>query len=479
MSYENPTQVIDTQSAQHLANLQNTISGTFQGVAKTYKAEQDAVTSALKAREIANAKLFKESQSTEDALYESTSKTTARYGISQGVGLNKLINETNELINANNSGNISSEQITLNKQRIAAISSTPDSIKRLYEGITQNALSLTENKAKNGTFGGLDKFGDTEVYEDLMTWLGTNAGSRELLVETLDNGIDLEVYAVINGRKYSGTGIQRLLGKESQLVTTIPDPSVDWETLTNAAFLNIDKKTGESSFKEDMLEAPSQDLVKDKNGKLYNVVTRKTKKDLLLAAGMADAKASIDILSSRERAALWNNELGPKDSRGNILKGVDNEEANTEEFKTKLEEAWTNRWFDTKIGESVEISRTEIKQTEPTKITDVEFKRDKKAKDLTADTNRAFELIRSGAPMNEVIGRFDLKASSGTDDGLEPGILNPITSSVVTIGSSQYTFKDSDTENKKVEKMLKAKGYSPSEIEEQLKKKAKGDFIFK
>jgi hypothetical protein len=393
MSYENPTRAIDTQTGQHLANLQNTISGTFQGIAKSYKADQDAIAKELKNRELANAKLFEDAQLTKDTLFENVSKTTARYGISQGAGLNKLINETNDLINANNSGKLSSEQITLNKQKIAAIGSSVDNIKRLYVGITQNALALSENKEKNGTYGGLDKFGDPEVYEDLSTWLGTKQGSRELLVETLDNGIDLEVYAVINGRKYSGTQIQRLLGKDSQLVTTIPDPRKDWDNLTNATFLNVDSKTGEPTFKEEMLEAPVKDFTKpDSKGRVFEIVTRKTKKDDLLAAGGADAKASIEAMSPRERAALWNNELAPKDNLGDTKKEelVDISIANTEEFNKKLQKAWTDKWFETKIGDSVEISRKEYKQTELTYQQQLTQDEIKTAKD---NYNEAVKLI--------------------------------------------------------------------------------------
>lgn len=395
MSYENPTRAIDTQTGQHLANLQNTISGTFQGIAKSYKAEQDVIAKELKNRELANAKLFEESQLTEDTLFENTSKTTARYGISQGAGLSKLINETNDLINANNSGKLSLDQVTLNKQRIAAIKASPENIKRLYAGITQNALALSENKEKNGTYGGLDKFGDPEVYEDLSTWLGTKEGSRELLVETLDNGIDLEVYAVINGRKYSGTQIQRLLGKDSQLVTTIPDPRKDWDNLTNATFLNVDSKTGEPTFKEEMLEAPVTDVTEpDSKGRVFKIVTRKTKKDDLLAAGGADAKASIEAMSPRERAALWNNELAPKDNLGDTKKEelVDISIANTEEFNKKLQKAWTDKWFETKIGDRVEISRTEVKTT---KLTSAQQLAQNKIKIEKDNYNKAIKLVDS------------------------------------------------------------------------------------
>ena len=40
MSYTNPQQIVDTQSAQHLANLQQTITSTFAGVAASYSEQK-------------------------------------------------------------------------------------------------------------------------------------------------------------------------------------------------------------------------------------------------------------------------------------------------------------------------------------------------------------------------------------------------------------------------------------------------------
>lgn len=468
MSYENPTRAIDTQTGQHLANLQNTISGTFQGIAKTYKAEQDVIAKELKNRELANAKFFEESQRTEDNLFENTRKTTARYGISQGAGLSKLINETNDLINANNSGKLSSDQVTLNKQRLAAIKASPEIIKRLYDGITQNALALSENKEKNGTYGGLDKFGDPEAYEDMSTWLGIKEGSRELLVETLDNGIDLEVYAVINGRKYSGTQIQRLLGKDSQLLTTIPDPRKDWDNLTNATFLDINSKTG---FKEEMLEKKEdKDFTEpDKQGRVFEIVTRKTKKDDLLAAGEADAKASIEAMSPRERAALWNNELAPKDNLGDTKKEelVDISIANTEEFNKKLQKAWTDKWF-AKIGDSVEISRKEYKQTELTYQQQLTQNKNK-AKEKTEQGQFDFDVNK--AIWNNTINMENLLIATGelglemSTEAVKDNEGEIVAYSVINKKSKgKTTINKSDTDEEVTKKLLIALGYSTKKI---------------
>ena len=472
MSYENPTRAIDTQTGQHLANLQNTISGTFQGIAKSYKAEQDVIAKELKNRELTNAKLFKESQLIKDTLFENTSKTTARLGISQGAGLNKLINETSDLINANNSGKLSLDQVTLNKQKIAANKAAPENIKRLYAGITQNALALSENKEKNGTYGGLDKFGDPEVYEDLSTWLGTKEGSRELLVETLSNGIDLEVYAVINGRKYSGTQIQRLLGEDSQLVTTIPDPRKDWDNLTNATFLNIDAKTGGSTFEEKMLETPIKEFTEpDSEGRVFEIVTRKTKKDDLLAAGGADAKASIEAMSPRERAALWNNELAPKDNLGNTKEEelVDVSIANTEDFNEKLQKAWTNKWFETKIGDRVEISRTEVKTT---KLTPAQQLAQNKEKEKEKTKQEQFDFDVKKAIWSSVVNMKNLQRKT-FELGLQlsdVGVKDEEGGEVIAYSvenkgrKGKTTINISDTDEQVTKKLLMALGYSTKKI---------------
>ena len=372
MSYENPRAVIDTQSAQGLQQLQNTIAGTFAGVAKSYKADKDAVTKKLEKRELENRKRREEFQKQEDTLYENTSKTTARYGIEQAPELNALIDEYSDLKNANNSGTLTSEEVSINKQKIAAQKAIPARTLGLYEGITESALSLKENKNKDGDYGGLDIYGDPKTYEDLSTWIGTSPGSRKLSLKPLDNGIDLEIYAVINGRKYSSTQIERLRGKDSELLTRVPDPRPEFSDLTTASFMTVDPNTGKKSFKKGVLGKERIDYDTDEDGDVYKVVTNLTNEKQLKATGRIEAKASIEALSPRARAALWNNKLAPRDSRGKLIEGkkddpvklYSTEEASSPDFIEKLEEAWVNEWFKTNIGSEVEISRVKVKVEE-------------------------------------------------------------------------------------------------------------------
>ena len=372
MSYENPRAVIDTQSAQGLQQLQNTIAGTFAGVAKSYKADKDAVTKKLEKRELENRKRREEFQKQEDTLYENTSKTTARYGIEQAPELNALIDEYSDLKNANNSGTLTSEEVSINKQKIAAQKAIPARTVGLYEGITESALSLKENKNKDGDYGGFDIYGDPRTYEDLSTWIGTSPGSRKLSLKPLDNGIDLEIYAVINGRKYSSTQIERLRGKDSELLTRVPDPRPEFSDLTTASFMTVDPNTGKKSFKKGVLGKERIDYDTDEDGDVYKVVTNLTNEKQLKATGRIEAKASIEALSPRARAALWNNKRATRDSRGKLIEGkkddpvklYSTEEASSPDFIEKLEEAWVNEWFKTNIGSEVEISRVKVKVEE-------------------------------------------------------------------------------------------------------------------
>ena len=392
MSYENPRAVIDTQSAQGLQRLQNTIAGTFAGVVKSYKADKDAVTKKLEKRELENRKRREEFQKQEDTLYENTSKTTARYGIEQSPELNVQIDEYSDLKNANNSGTLTSEEVSINKQKIAAKEAIPARTVGLYEGITESALSLKDTKEKDGDYGGLDKFGDPEIYEDLSTWIGTSPGSRKLSLKPLDNGIDLEIYAVINGRKYSSTQIERLRGKDSELLTRVPDPRPEFSDLTTASFMTVDPNTGKKLFKKGVLGKEKIDFDTDEDGNVYRVVTNLTNETQLKATGRIEAKASIEALSPRARAALWNNKLAPRDSRGKLIEGkkddpvklYSTEEASSPDFIEKLEEAWVNEWFKTNIGSEVEISRVKVKVDKPTKQEIDRLKKEEKYKQSVA-----------------------------------------------------------------------------------------------
>ena len=68
MSYRNPQQVVDTQSGKAFADLQKTISGTFAGVADTYKKDQAAEAARLNKIAEKNRKAAEYYQKKEDLL---------------------------------------------------------------------------------------------------------------------------------------------------------------------------------------------------------------------------------------------------------------------------------------------------------------------------------------------------------------------------------------------------------------------------
>mgnify|MGYP003642569630 FL=1 len=372
MSYENPRTAIDTQSAQHFANLQNTLSSNLKVMGDRYRADQLAKNKKLNERAKENALMAKEAQKAEDNITDNVNKTTARLGLNQQPALNVIIGTVSELINANNSGKLSPEEIAINKQKISALKASPQAVSKLYGDMTQSALSISQDKEKHGTFGGLDKYGDPNIYRDLSTWSGLTSGSRELQVETLENGIDLDASVVINGNKYFASQLQRIGQENSELLTKVPDPRSDWESLTNSLFINKDlKDPSKDSFKEGVLEDPVEQPITepDEDGNRYRITTRKTKKDFLINSARVDAKASIDILSPRKRAALWNNIFSPKTAAGELKDGVDPSDTSDPVFVKKLEKAWLERWFETKVGNEVEISRELVKEPEVEKLT--------------------------------------------------------------------------------------------------------------
>ena len=482
MSYENPTRVIDTQSAQHLANLQNTISGTFQGVAKTYKAEQDARTKKLNEQAEIIINIKKSNQVVEDNLRNKMSEFGAQNPSLNSDAWLGAVDRVNDIKNTIDLGTASPKEIAALRQELSEIMALPTLGRTMLEDLTQSVVGFNKVLDNAGEMGGADLYGGSTMIKDLMVWQNLSPGERKQLIQKNPKNGKWEASIVIDGNQYTSEQLSKLTATGEGLIAIVSDQTSNFDNYTNMVKPK-DEKTGEAKFRDGVLGPIEYRNTKDGNAESYRVVNKEAIKK---TAGI-EIDAAIKVMSASEKAVFWNNRLTQKGAGNKIIVNSEDPRARSmspEDFddpknEELFKDAYTDKWFDSQIGKEVILSSEKIKQKEPTEITDVEFKRDKKAKDLTVDTNRAFELIRSGAPMNEVIGRFDLKSSPGTDDGLEPSILNPITTSVVTIGSDQYTFKDSDTENKKVEKMLKAKGYSPSEIEEQLKKKAKGDFIFK
>jgi hypothetical protein len=367
MSYENPRTAIDTQSAQHLANLQNTLSSNLKVMGDRYRADQLAKNKKLNERAKENALMAKEAQKTEDNITDNLNKTTARLGLDQQVALNTVVSKTSELIDANNSGNLSPEQVAENKRKISAYRSFPEQAAAAYSFVTQSALSITESKKKQGKMGGIDAYEDPELMKAMNTWAGKIGGSRELQLEVLENGIDLDASVVINGRKFKESQLRRIGQENSEILTMIPDPQPEWESLANSLFINKDlKDPSKNSFREGVLEDPVEQPITapDKYGKRYKITTRKTKKDFLINSARVDAKASIDILSPRKRAALWNNIFSPKTAAGELEDGVDPSDTSDPVFVEKLEKAWLERWFETKVGNEVEISRELVKEPE-------------------------------------------------------------------------------------------------------------------
>ena len=78
MSYRNPQQVVDTQSGQAFADLQKTISGTFAGVADTYKKDQAVEAARLKKIAEENKIAAQYYQRKEDQVTESLAKLNAK-----------------------------------------------------------------------------------------------------------------------------------------------------------------------------------------------------------------------------------------------------------------------------------------------------------------------------------------------------------------------------------------------------------------
>ena len=61
-AYENPEQIVDTQSGQHIRNLQATVAGAFSGYAQTYAAREAEAQKELKKQQEINAKNLQDNQ---------------------------------------------------------------------------------------------------------------------------------------------------------------------------------------------------------------------------------------------------------------------------------------------------------------------------------------------------------------------------------------------------------------------------------
>jgi len=319
MSYVNPQQIVDTQSAQHLANLQQTITGTFANVAANYAAQKKQEQAEIKKRQEDNAKIIKANQDEEDnILYNYEKYKIDNPELNLPDVLPGVIDEYNNIKNALDLGTISDpkEQARL-KNKLLKIKTLPDQLKSSMTALSEMMLTYKESRSNAGKQGGLDtKLTDPNFLEALNVFFNNTSGKRDVSIEFDENG-NLNTGFIIKKTGKDGEGTDDtakipyrflrdyLADKTNAPIVVIPDLTKNQE--------NIDEKI----------------LVKDMNGKsivpsgLLKTITQK-RGDFVEELKVVDPdriksqygqvlKSDIESMDDVSFMSYYNNILNPSD----------------------------------------------------------------------------------------------------------------------------------------------------------------------
>ena len=345
MSYRNPTQVVDTQTSQHMANLQNTISGTFQRVAKSYKADIDAETK--KAQKLADERSvrLKKAQLEEDNV-QGKGDTVVRGNKSINMDvLTPYIGQYSDYTTKIEDGGLSADEVSYYKTKKRDIKALPSVVQGAMTKFTMATVGLKEALKRPGLPDGVDLYAPGYNLENTQVWTDTLAGTRTLdIVENEKTGRP-EVFVVIkpNGgesRRYSVAQLELMAEENGGIVQRVPNQSTQFEAMKGSFLYSEDKRPSDDAYgpmeintdKTTGLITYSRPLYREKVGK----------------AAAQIVAANIGSMNNNDLISMANNTLG--------FKGSINTE-NLDEKREDIKKEYTEYWLDNYVNPTEEKSK--------------------------------------------------------------------------------------------------------------------------
>ena len=298
MSYRNPTQVVDTQTGQHYANLQKTIAGSFGNYVNSVKAadakeQQEKEKRAAQETVRLNGLIKERNKNVSSAMRTDLKYPTVDYG----TGAKGIINEAYEIESKNPTRSIDQNQIiaTANTVGDAARPAAEEYVGKQTTFNTAYALPI-------GTMGGISKGQELKVYEGLYNSTPDGVMSKTTALYTRDGSNNIVITYENGGKVFDPSN-------DSMLPQFVPDwqPSVDSfkkQGLTNELFNFADSNNEIYKGGEKIYE----------NGRVVGVLPNRQKFEDSIRQGV---KANvISGLSSNDAIALYNNVLRRPDKDG-------------------------------------------------------------------------------------------------------------------------------------------------------------------
>jgi hypothetical protein len=374
MSYRNPQQNVDTQSAQGIANLQRTVAGAFGGIVQQEIAEQ---------KELAK-KQAKLAEKREKELKEyNIQEANVAMGIKKveidnpalniGESFGPLVDGYSDIMTKINSGSITDpKEIAALRSQAADILTLPKRLGNMLEGLSIVDQNIEATQDRMGKMGGLDPSTPGGMYENMQVLMNKKPGKRETNIDYKNGKYVTTITITPEGGEpttYTENQIRKYASGESEGVRIIPDETKDMENLKDTHIYK--KVNGKTIIKEEAFGELTTREVKNSKGEVSTQTYRPLKRGFLLGRAQPVIDANVKAMSINEQVAFMNNIVSP----GN--KAYSTENIGTEENQKALRDGYGNYWLDNFATDDV--------------VSTTSFKADDSSKGVTGDLKREIE----------------------------------------------------------------------------------------
>ena len=311
MSYRSPQQYIDTSTARYFEKLQETISGSFARVAKSYaeKRKQEAERIAKEAKYVQDVK--NRNDEAEQRVRNLTTGVIAKNpAFNFGDALNPEIDKYSDIKNSLDLNLIKDPKERANAQAmLSKIEALPTSLESGVINLTSLITSYDEGMQRLNQPGGIygASIGEQVDYYEVLT--NRIKGNRTVDIKTTDLG-DYEPGFTLtpDGKKSQFFSVQKLesmFDSPDGNLVIIPDETADFIKMRDSV-RGYTEKDKDKVFDENYLGQQLKRSVGD-----YTEVYRTVDVDSAVAKAEAQIQANADSMTPWQKVAFYNTQINP------------------------------------------------------------------------------------------------------------------------------------------------------------------------
>ena len=479
MSYRNPQQVVDTQSGQHIRNLQASLDKTEANMFASYKESQEKLAKEAKANKDKNDKIINANQLQEDKILGRFEKMRVNNPEMNFNAAREMIDQYNDLKNSIDLGKVTDpSEIAAIRKTMAQIETMPDSIATTFEGLGASGLEYSETKDNAGREGGLDTTNQSSsVLQHLGVFNNTVGGIRDFKIQTNKNG-DIE-YGIFlksdeegdEGAFYTRKNMEDVLAGKTKSVLRIPDETKNKETMKG--LIVKDNMVKEEFFKKERVGVVNEAGNTVYQNEIDTDKVRETVKDM--------AKANIGSLEMTGILSYYSNILKPYNKKED--KGIEytleeitdafNDSNKENETRQAIENAYVDQFMD---QHSFKVRKDAVtvknKETDDGKLTTKQEKEIKKQElnKITRDKVKRIDAYKDDLTIDGANAEDDIQRIIDFAGSLDLGVV-----ANRMLNSDKTPNLKIEVTGKNKEKYIILPSFDTKKIKEVLKKAAFGD----